>query len=49
MKLAEVPGGEKTDKQHPYRKHEDIARRSHVKVSDTQEEHVADDQIKKSP
>jgi hypothetical protein len=49
MKSAEVPRGEKTDKKRPNRKHEDIARRSNVKVSDTQHEHVADGGVEKSP
>jgi len=49
MKLAEVPGRLKADKQCTHRKHEDIARRSRVKVSDTQHEHVADDRVEKSP
>ena len=49
MKLAEMPGGEKADEQRTSRKHEHIACRSDVKVSDAQHEHVADHRVEKSP
>ena len=49
MKPAEVPGSVNADQQRAHRKDEDIARRSHVKVSDMQHEHVADDRVEKSP
>lgn len=49
MKLAEVPGSVKADEQCAHRKHEYMARGSHVEVSDTQYEHVADDRVEESP
>ena len=49
MKLAEMPGSVKADKQGTPCKHQHIGGGSHVKSPDTQHENVSDNRVEKIP